>query len=131
MPLLDVSEIFMDPDFADGSLVVRKRLLVTDAQGFSTETHAEHPFVGIVTVDHSLIAQRRMSGQVVSGAILIVTPERLTGGQTDRDADIVIYQGLEYRVSQVDPYTAYGTGFVQAHCELQNFDGGIPVEQQQ
>ncbi|EBW8006965.1 head-tail adaptor, partial [Salmonella enterica subsp. enterica serovar Javiana] len=28
-----------------------------------------------------------------------------------------------------DPYTAYGAGFVQAHCELLPFDGGFPVEQ--
>ncbi|EPI9178086.1 head-tail adaptor, partial [Yersinia enterocolitica] len=26
---------------------------------------------------------------------------------------------------------AYGAGFVQAHCELLPFDGGIPIEQQQ
>ncbi|ECC3368516.1 head-tail adaptor, partial [Salmonella enterica subsp. enterica] len=25
--------------------------------------------------------------------------------------------------------TAYGAGFVQAHCELLPFDGGTPVEQ--
>ncbi len=120
----------MDPDFADGSLVVRKCLQVVDDDGFAANTRSEHPFVGVVTVDHSLIAARRQAGQVISGAILIITQERLTGGQTDRDSDIVIYQGLEYRVSQVDPYTAYGAGFVQAHCELQPFDGGVPVEQQ-
>ncbi|MFQ7457485.1 MAG: head-tail adaptor, partial [Klebsiella michiganensis] len=26
------------------------------------------------------------------------------------------------------PYTRYGAGFVQAHCELLEFNGGIPVE---
>ncbi|MDR8424696.1 head-tail adaptor, partial [Acinetobacter baumannii] len=25
-------------------------------------------------------------------------------------------------------YTAYGAGFVQAHCELLEFDGGTPIE---
>ncbi len=63
------------------------------------------------------------AGQVISGAILIVTTERLTQGQTGRDADIVTYQGRDYRVTFVDPYTAYGAGFVQAHCELLPFDG--------
>ena len=70
-----------------------------------------------------------IAGQVVTGAILIVTTERLTAGQTARDADIVTYQNRDYRVTFVDPYTAYGAGFVQAHCELLPFDGGIPVEQ--
>ncbi|TMY09538.1 head-tail adaptor, partial [Klebsiella pneumoniae] len=27
-----------------------------------------------------------------------------------------------------DPYTSYGAGFVQAHCELVDFNGGTPVE---
>ncbi|MEX1760951.1 head-tail adaptor, partial [Escherichia coli] len=26
------------------------------------------------------------------------------------------------------PYTSYGAGFVQAHCELVDFNGGTPVE---
>lgn len=52
------------------------------------------------------------AGQVISGAILIVTTERLTQGQTGRDADIVTYQNRDYRVTFVDPYTAYGAGFV-------------------
>ncbi len=42
------------------------------------------------------------AGQVISGAILIVTTERLTQGQTGRDADIVTYQGRDYRVTFVD-----------------------------
>ncbi len=81
------------------------------------------------TVERSFRTRRMQAGQVISGAILIVTTERLTQGQTGRDADIVTYQGRDYRVTFVDPYTAYGAGFVQAHCELMPFDGGIPVEQ--
>lgn len=84
---------------------------------------------GVVTVDRSLENRRMQAGQVISGAILIVTTERLTQGQTGRDADIVTYQNRDYRVTFVDPYTAYGAGFVQAHCELLPFDGGTPVEQ--
>ncbi|EAZ4878222.1 hypothetical protein CBX33_19855 [Salmonella enterica] len=36
--------------------------------------------------------------------------------------------GRDYRVTFVDPYTSYGAGFVQAHCELVDFNGGTPVE---
>ncbi|MDT1847832.1 head-tail adaptor, partial [Klebsiella pneumoniae] len=53
---------------------------------------------------------------------------RLTQGQPGLDADIVTYRGRDYRVTFVDPYTAYGAGFVQAHCELLEFDGGTPIE---
>ncbi|CFR19503.1 TPA: head-tail adaptor [Yersinia enterocolitica] len=131
MPNLDVTDVLFDPDFCDMSLVVKRNVQTVDADGFATNTVTEKGFAGVVTVDRSLESRRMMSGNVIGGAILIVTVERLTQGQTGRDADIVTYQNRDYRVTFVDPYTAYGAGFVQAHCELLPFDGGIPIEQQQ
>lgn len=131
MPNLDVTDVLFDPDFCDMSLVVKRNVQTVDADGFATNTVTEKGFAGVVTVDRSLESRRMMSGNVIGGAILIVTIERLTQGQTGRDADIVTYQNRDYRVTFVDPYTAYGAGFVQAHCELLPFDGGIPIEQQQ
>ncbi|MCC3717974.1 head-tail adaptor [Rouxiella badensis] len=128
MPDLDVSDILFDPDFCDMSLTVTRRTMTVDADGNGHNALVTTSFNGVVTVDKSLESRRMESGQVVHGAILIVTTERLTQGQTGRDADIVNYQGRDYRVSFVDPYTAYGTGFVQAHCELMPFDGGEPNE---
>jgi hypothetical protein len=129
MPNLDVTEILFDPDFADFSLIVTRNAQTVDSDGFATNNQTKANFTGVVTVDRSLEAQRRMAGQVVNGAILIITTFRLTQGQTGIDADIVTYQNRDYRVTSVDPYTAYGAGFVQAHCELQPFDGGTPIEQ--
>ncbi|EPB4501055.1 head-tail adaptor [Yersinia enterocolitica] len=131
MPNLDVTDVLFDPDFCDMSLVVKRNVQTVDVDGFATNTVTEKGFAGVVTVDRSLESRRMMSGNVIGGAILIVTVERLTQGQTGRDADIVTYQNRDYRVTFVDPYTAYGAGFVQAHCELLPFDGGIPIEQQQ
>ncbi|CNK97975.1 hypothetical protein [Yersinia aldovae] len=131
MPNLDVTDVLFDPDFCDMSLRVKRNVQTVDADGFATNTVTEKGFAGVVTVDRSLESRRMMSGNVIGGAILIVTVERLTQGQTGRDADIVTYQNRDYRVTFVDPYTAYGAGFVQAHCELLPFDGGIPIEQQQ
>jgi hypothetical protein len=74
-------------------------------------------------------AQLRMAGQSVSGFILVVTTTRLTSGGTGVLGDIVTYQNREYLVKSVDPYTAYGAGFVQAHCELNPIDGGKVIEQ--
>ena len=129
MPNLDVTDVLFDPDFCDTSLIVTRNQQTIDADGFATNAPVKLPFSGVVTVDRSLEARRMMAGQVITGAILIVTTERLTAGQTARDADIVTYQNRDYRVTFVDPYTAYGAGFVQAHCELLPFDGGIPIEQ--
>ncbi|WP_313506794.1 head-tail adaptor [Kosakonia sacchari] len=134
MPLLDVSDVLMDPDFLDTSLVCHRQIQTVDADNFPTNTPQDIPFSGVVTVDRSLEAKRMAAGQNINGAILIVTQFRLTQGQPETnsaprlDADIVKYSGRDYRVTFVDPYTRYGAGFVQAHCELLDFDGGSPIE---
>lgn len=134
MPLLDVSDVLMDPDFLDTSLICHRQIQTVDADNFPTNTPQDIPFSGVVTVDRSLEAKRMAAGQNINGAILIVTQFRLTQGQPETnsaprlDADIVTYSGRDYRVTFVDPYTRYGAGFVQAHCELLDFDGGSPIE---
>lgn len=134
MPDLDVSDVFFDPDFVDTSLVCHRQVQTLDEDNFPVNTPQDYPFFGIVTVDRSLEAARMAAGQNINGAILIVTQFRLTQGQPGSDihpkldADTVTYQGRIYRVTLVDPYTRYGPGFVQAHCELVDFDGGNPIE---
>lgn len=130
MPLLDVTEVLLDPDFADDSLICRRQIQTTDDDNFPVNTQQEIPFTGVVTVDRSLEARRMAAGQNISGAILIVTQFRLTQGRKsvadgpNLDADLVVYNGGLYRVTFVDPYTRYGAGFVQAHCELVGQEGG-------
>lgn len=134
MPDLDMSDVLLDPDFLDTSLVCHRQVQTLDGDNFPINTPQDYPFSGIVTVDRSLEAKRMAAGQNINGAILIVTQFRLTQGQPGSDtaqkldADTVSYQGRVYRVTFVDPYTSYGSGFVQAHCELMDFDGGNPVE---
>ncbi|CAI0906988.1 MULTISPECIES: head-tail adaptor [Serratia] len=130
MPLLDVTEVLLDPDFVDFSLVCRRQIQTTDDDNFPINTPQEIPFTGVVTVDRSLEARRMAAGQNINGAILIVTQFRLTQGRKSAadgpnlDADLVVYNGGLYRVTFVDPYTRYGAGFVQAHCELVGQEGG-------
>jgi len=124
MPTLDVTDVLLSPEFLDTTLVVKRSEQTIDNDGFTQNTVTQTQFAGVVTVDRSLEAKRMQAGQVINGAILIVTTYRLTSGNTGVDADIVTYRGRDYRVTFVDPYTAYGAGFVQAHCELQPFDGG-------
>ncbi|HGM4958875.1 TPA: head-tail adaptor [Serratia liquefaciens] len=130
MPFLDVTEVLLDPDFVDFSLVCRRQIQTTDDDNFPINTPQEIPFTGVVTVDRSLEARRMAAGQNINGAILIVTQFRLTQGSKsindgpNLDADLVVYNGGLYRVTFVDPYTRYGAGFVQAHCELLGQEGG-------
>lgn len=129
MPMLDVTDVLFDPDFCDTSLTYTRREILIDDDGITSTKESTHPFSGVVTVDSSIEAQIRTSGQLVSGRILLITTTRLIAGETHHIGDIVSYQGRQYLVKSVDPYTAYGAGFVQAHCELMPFDGGIAREQ--
>ncbi|HFI6420550.1 head-tail adaptor [Citrobacter portucalensis] len=128
MPFLDVTDVLLDPDFCDYTLVCTRNTQTVDADGFATNVSQDIPFNGVVTVDRSLEAKRMAAGQSIGGAILVVTQFRLTQGKSGLDADVVLYNGRHYRVTFVDPYTSYGAGFVQAHCELMEFNGGTPVE---
>lgn len=134
MPHLDVTDVLLDPDFCDTSLVCHRQIQTVDEDNFPVNTPQDIPFSGVVTVDRSLEAKRMAAGQNINGAILIVTMFRLTQGQDATessprlDADIVTYDGRDYRVTFVDPYTRYGAGFVQAHCELVDYNGGLPFE---
>lgn len=129
MPMLDVTDVLFDPDFCDISLTYTRREILIDDEGITSTKESTYPFSGVVTVDSSIEAQIRTSGQLVSGRILVVTTTRLIAGENHYIGDIVTYQGRKYLVKSVDPYTAYGAGFVQAHCELMPFDGGISHEQ--
>lgn len=126
MPHLDVTDVLLDPDFCDTSLVCKRSTQSVDADGFTSNSTVSQSFSGVVTVDRSLEARRMASGQTIDGAILVVTQFRLTQGQPGIDADVVTYNGRDYRVTFVDSYVRYGAGFVQAHCELVPFDGGTP-----
>ena len=106
MPTLDVSDVLMSPEFLDTSLVVTRSVQSVDQDGFPPNTPTHTPFGGVVTVDRSLEARRMQAGQVIGGAILIITTFRLTNGNTGVDADIVTYRGRDYRVTFVDPYAA-------------------------
>lgn len=124
MPTLDVSDVLLSPEFCDTNLFYRRNEQAVDDDGYTSNTATRQQFAGVVTVDRSLEARRMQAGQVIGGAILVITQTRLTSGKTGLDADIVEYFGADYRVTFVDPYTRYGAGFVQAHCEILPFDGG-------
>jgi hypothetical protein len=69
MPLLDMSDVLLDPDFLDTSLVCHRQIQTRDADNFPVNTPQDFPFSGIVTVDRSLEAKRMAAGQNINGAI--------------------------------------------------------------
>ncbi|BCQ40903.1 hypothetical protein ERHA54_35060 [Erwinia rhapontici] len=124
MPTLDMTDVLLSPEFLDTTLIVTRRQQTVDDDGYAANNETSEGFAGVVTVDRALEYQMLQAGRVISGAIFIATLTQLIAGETERDADIVTYQNRKYFVKGVDPYTAYGAGFVQAHCILIPFDGG-------
>lgn len=56
-------------------------------------------------------------------SIRIVTRFRLIDAKAGRTADIVTWRGREYTVTNVNDFTNWGRGFIEAHAELRNFSG--------
>lgn len=126
MPLLDVSDVLSDSDFADTIDVIRTAMVV-GTLGRNTPT--VQTFFGVsavVTPANSLDLQRLPDLERTSGAIQVITMFRLTDLAPGFTADQVIWPargvwpapaGAElYTVDLLDDWTRFGAGFVKATC---------------
>ncbi|MBZ9939140.1 hypothetical protein LB518_22780 [Mesorhizobium sp. BR1-1-16] len=119
MPLLDVSEILFDPDFAD-TLTLERSTVVTGSNGMAVRTPAAPvAFYAVVTSSSGDILARLAEGRQRHGSITVHTRTRLVAGQGATEADVVVYDGQHYTVTNVNSYARYGAGFIAAECELQ------------
>jgi hypothetical protein len=124
-PLLDVTEVITDPNFADDFQVIRRVQDVDD--------HGE-PFVRVITTynsigvctpsgDQSLVRADAYEAQ--SNALQVITKFRLRGAAVDNGTgflpDLVVWQKGSYVVKSVDDYSRFGAGFVVAGCILQDY----------
>jgi hypothetical protein len=123
MPGLDVSDVLSDPDFADSTLVCRRQTQTVSNSGIASNTLTTIPFTGVVTSDAGDVLERLAAGAYIRGSITIHTSFALRDGSIGGDADIVIWQGRQYTVTDVNDYTSWGAGFVGARCELVPFSG--------
>lgn len=123
MPLLDVSEVLGDPDFADTLVCIRQTQTVGD-DGMAVNVTQSMPFLGVVTADRGKELARLAAGSHVSGSILVHTVFRLTnGGPNGVDSDHVVWNGDEYIVTSINDYSRYGAGFICASCDLLPLSG--------
>lgn len=122
---LDVSDLLVDPDFADRLQCVRHQQTV-DEHGIAHNAQQVSEFLGVVTSDRGTELARLAAGARVSGSILIHTRFRLSNGHAGHDADEVIWRGNRYTVVSVDDYSQYGAGFVCASCDLVPLVGVAP-----
>jgi hypothetical protein len=123
MPLLDVSDVLDDPDFADDSLICMRNPQTMGEDGRAISVPVPIPFSGVVTAMSGQELLRKPDGEYNQGTISIVTRFLLYTGNTALSADVVVWNGNSYTVTQIDDYSRYGSGFCQATAELQQLAG--------
>lgn len=128
MPRLDVSDVLLDPEFVDTSLVCIRNSQTVGDDGIAVDTQTSIPFFGVVTNDTGDILIRQAQGEHITGSITIHTRFRLSDGSTSFSADEVAWQGATYTVSNVANWSTYGRGFVAATCDLKPLSGGDDAE---
>lgn len=117
MPLLDVSDILLDPDFADLALTVTRNAQVVGDNGRAVVSARSQRFGGVVTQDAGTVFERFPDAARVTGSILIHTTFKLRVAGDEYDADIVTdADGARFTVTAIRNYARYGAGFVVALC---------------
>lgn len=118
MPFLDVSDVLLDPDFCDRTLVCERNALSTDNSGRGVIKTEVTPFFGVVTSDKGELLQRGAVGEHASDNILVITRFKLRDAGIDATADVVQWNGKRYTVTKVNDYSTYGIGFTENICDL-------------
>lgn len=116
-PLLDVSDVLLDPDFADTFTVYRQAEVIGD-NGRSVRTESVFSAIGVITPDRQATLQRQAEGSNVSETMTVITQFRLTASTDGYDADEVVWNGKRYVVIAVGDCSRYGAGFVEASATL-------------
>lgn len=117
MPLLDVSSVLTDPDFADVISVTRRVQVVSNTGRVSTTDTVFPRLLGVVTMANPSDLDRGDDMQSNTRTIQLVLKFPLCGVSTGNQPDVVTWRGDNYVVRHVDLYPQFGAGFYQAECE--------------
>jgi galactose-6-phosphate isomerase len=117
MPLLDVTDVILDPMFVDTATYTR-RVQTIGLDGLAVNDDTTASIYGVVTSDRGDILHRLADGSRVTGSIIFHTITRLQSGGAGFDADILTWDGRQYTVVNVNSYSRYGRGFVACSCDL-------------
>ena len=126
MPFLDVSDIVLDPDFADTFSVIR-RAQVMGTNGVATTSETTFPnIIGVVTMSSPNDLERRDDYQMMTRSITVVCKFQLQGVVTGYQPDIILWRGQRHLVKHVSPYPHFGQGFYEAECSsMDNTEGPV------
>lgn len=119
MPALDVSELLLDPDFAE-PLTIQRRVDNVRPNGrnaIAWNTVFPAPYGVVLPKDTALAGnelERAPDGQYRGAALTVHTKFRLRGPSPGYQPDVMVWEGDPYVCTLVNNYSHYGAGFVQA-----------------
>lgn len=117
MPLIDVSDLLVDPDFCE-PVTIYRRVQSVDTHGRSIISETSQTILAVVTAASANTLNRAPEGTRIEGAITVhsITPLAVATGS--RDADELVWKGNRYVVTMLGDYSHYGQGFTVATCTL-------------
>lgn len=122
MPLVDVSDILLDPDIAGQDFTVIRRQETVNSFGESVWSAQHIPnVVGSVQPGGDNALQREEGQDAQANSITVVTPFRLRGvakgpGSNRYKPDIILWSGSHFEVMSLNSWGDFGGGFVEAEC---------------
>jgi hypothetical protein len=132
MPLLDVSSVLLDPDFADRFNVIRREEGVSDkGRRILTLTTLANKY-GVVCAASPNDLRRLPDGQTFDRVISVVSKFPFFGACVGYQPDLIQWRGSSFIVASLDPYPQYGQGFSQViavSIDLQDMPIPLPGQQ--
>lgn len=118
MPQLDVSFMTVDPMLSDTFDVTRNReVLVNGRVTLDTESFLDQ--IGVVTQQDPAELMKREDGQFVPRRIFVASMFQFYGAVEGYQPDIIHWNGTEYHVVQVFPYSRFGAGVYEVVAQSQ------------
>ena len=123
MARIDVSDLLLDPDFADTGIICERSSQIIGEDGIARNETKRIKFTGVVTPDTGDLLERLDEGERVKGRITIHSRFPLRDGAAGGSADIIVWKGKRSTVSRVSDLTNFGRGFTRASCDVIPFSG--------
>ena len=117
MPTLDFSDVLASPEFQSEFSVKRRIDSIDEATGRSTITSQQTDGVLGVVVYGNGDNTRRDDAQATDRRITVITRFRLRAAGAAVQPDVVVYDGVDFTVTGVEPWHRFGSGFVKASAE--------------
>ena len=122
MPLLDVSDLILDPDFCEELTIYRRQEIVSN-KGRATTTPVlivPAPW-GVVEPQEDSPLERKEDFQDLPQLIEVHTQYRLrsaseTGALVEYQPDTIIWNETTFLVMRVINWSKYGRGYIRALC---------------